>query len=225
MSDSLRLIVGLGNPGKKYEQTRHNVGFEILDLLVNDRGWDWTAEKKWKALVARQGSDLIFVKPQTFMNLSGEAVAKIANFFKIDPAEVLVVYDDVDLPIGKIRFRKSGSAGGHNGVKSMIQCLGGDGFPRLKFGIGAAGGQKQMVGHVLGKFSGEEKNELEKNMARAVEGVNCALSRGLDVAMNQFNQRETKPKPPKKKKPENPPEEDSPPTTEICESDSSTTAT
>ncbi|NNE93558.1 MAG: aminoacyl-tRNA hydrolase [Verrucomicrobiales bacterium] len=212
MSDSgIRLIAGLGNPGRQYEKTRHNVGFEIADELISSRGWDWQFEKKWKAEVARQGSDLIFVKPQTYMNLSGESVAKIAKFFKIEPAEVLVIFDDVDLPLGKLRFRKSGSAGGHNGVKSIIQCLGTDGFPRLKFGIGHSGGSKKMVGHVLGKFSPDEKNELEKNMARAVEGVNCALSRGLDEAMNLFNQREKKPKPKKKKAEEksNPPESDS----------------
>ncbi len=198
MSSDIRMVVGLGNPGKQYEKTRHNIGFEILDILAADRNWSWEVEKKWKALVARQGSDLVLVKPQTFMNLSGEAVAKIARFFKVEPSEVLVVYDDVDLPLGKLRFRKSGSAGGHNGIKSIIQCLGGDGFPRLKFGIGHSGGGRKMIGHVLGKFSEDEQNELEKNMARATEGVNCALSAGLDAAMNTFNQREKPKAKPKK---------------------------
>lgn len=204
MSSEIRMVVGLGNPGKEYRGTRHNVGFEIADLLVSDRGWDWKSERKWKAHVARQGSGLIFVKPQTYMNLSGEAVAKIALFFKIEPEEILVVYDDVDLPLGKLRYRMSGSAGGHNGVKSLIKCLGTNEFPRLKFGIGDSGGTKKMIGHVLGKFSEDEKNDLEKNMARATEGVNCALSSGVDVAMNTFNQNEAKKPKPKKENQQKP---------------------
>ena len=203
------MIVGLGNPGSKYARTRHNVGFDLVDRLASERGLDWRSEKKWKAEVARSlDGELVLAKPQTYMNLSGESVIKLCSFFKIPPAQVLVVYDDADLPLGRLRIRLSGSAGGHNGVKSLIQHFGTDSFPRLKFGIGRNAGEKadprhDMVGHVLGKFSAEEAPDLEKSMARAAEAVNDALSSGLASAMNRFNQNPDTPagksKPPKRK--------------------------
>ncbi|MEM9016198.1 MAG: aminoacyl-tRNA hydrolase [Verrucomicrobiota bacterium] len=185
----IRLVVGLGNPGPEYEKTRHNVGFELLDLLAEDRGWKWKRERKFRAKIASETSALNLCKPLTYMNLSGNSVARIARFHKLEPAQILVVYDDVDLPIGRIRFRASGSAGGHNGIKSIIQNLATDAFPRLKIGIGSAGGRGAMVDHVLGRFQPEEWEEIEKVLAIAADGVNCALSAGLDSAMNQFNQR------------------------------------
>jgi PTH1 family peptidyl-tRNA hydrolase len=187
----IRLVVGLGNPGPEYDGTRHNVGFELLDLLAAERDWKWKRERKFRAKVAAANASLVLTKPLTYMNLSGNAVSRLQRFHKLDPDQILVVYDDVDLPIGRIRFRPEGSAGGHNGIKSLIEYLGTKEFPRLKIGIGSAGGRGEMVDHVLGKFSQEEREELEKVLAIAQDGVNCALSAGLDRAMNQFNGRTT----------------------------------
>lgn len=187
-SDDLRLIVGLGNPGAEYDQTRHNVGFEVLDLLADNFNLSWEKDKKSKALVARRGSELILVKPQTFMNLSGKSVARLAGFFKVPKDGMLIVYDDVDTDLGKIKFKAKGSAGGHNGIKSIIECLGHNQFPRLKVGIGAK--QGEMTDHVLGKFSEEERPIIEKSLALASDGVKYALAKNLNSAMNQFNRRE-----------------------------------
>ncbi len=186
----LRLVVGLGNPGPEYDGTRHNIGFDLVDLLAASRELKWTRERKFRSKIASSGSSLILSKPLTFMNLSGNAVARLTKFYKLKPDQILVVYDDVDLPIGKMRFRASGSAGGHNGIKSIIEYLGTNEFPRLKLGIGAAERAGGMVDHVLGKFSAEESRELEKVLAIAQDGVNCALSAGLSAAMNQYNRRE-----------------------------------
>ena len=220
----IRVVIGLGNPGRDYEGTRHNVGFEIVDRMARASGAEWRIEKKWNAEVARCPDGTILVKPQTFMNLSGKAAAAVGGFYKIPPTSMLAVYDDVDLPLGSLRFRANGSAGGHNGVKSLIQSLGGDRFPRLKFGIGqqpkdgetAAGGaaRRSMVGHVLGKFAASEEEVLQNSLAKAVDAVNCALARGLAAAMNQFNQKAKKPAKAKQSKPksavENAPENPEP---------------
>ncbi len=190
LADSIRIVVGLGNPGAEYVGTRHNIGFHLIEQVADDHGLDWKKERKFKATVARRGTDLILAKPQTFMNLSGQAVSHLARFFKVKPEQILVVYDDVDLPVGRLRFRASGSAGGHNGVKSVIQSLGGDKFPRLKIGVGASGGRGQMIDHVLGRFKEEEREDIQKSLELAADGVNYALSHGLNAAMNRFNQRE-----------------------------------
>ena len=196
-SQPIRLVVGLGNPGRKYEGTRHNVGFMILDRLADRTSECWADEKKWNTKILRSG-DVIYLKPQTFMNESGQAVAAVANFYKIAPEQLLVVYDDVDLPLGRLRLRKDGSAGGHNGIKSIIARIGRQDFPRLKAGIGRPEQPRAgTVSHVLGKFGVEDEESLEKSLQEAVAAVECALSRGLDAAMNQFNRRE---KPRKKKK-------------------------
>ncbi|MEM6916734.1 MAG: aminoacyl-tRNA hydrolase [Verrucomicrobiota bacterium] len=187
----IRLVVGLGNPGPEYEGTRHNIGFDLVDRLAAERDWKWNRERKFRAKTAAAGSSLLFAKPLTYMNLSGNAVSRLTRFYKLDPDQILVVYDDVDLPLGKIRFRANGSAGGHNGIKSIIEYLGTKEFPRLKLGIGAAGHPGGMVDHVLGRFSEEEARELEKVLAIASDGVNYALSAGLSAAMNQYNRRES----------------------------------
>lgn len=186
-SGHIRLVVGLGNPGPEYEGTRHNIGFDLVDRLATARSLKWNRERKFRSKIASQSAALILSKPLTFMNLSGNAVARLTKSYKLKPDQVLVVYDDVDLPIGKIRFRANGSAGGHNGIKSLIEYLGTNEFPRLKLGIGSAGQHGGMVDHVLGKFSKEESRELEKVLAIAEDGVNCALSAGLSAAMNQYN--------------------------------------
>jgi peptidyl-tRNA hydrolase, PTH1 family len=193
-----RLVAGLGNPGGKYEATRHNVGFAVLDRLVAGRGESWTVERRWQCLVARSGS-VTFIKPTTYMNLSGRAVSAVSRFFKLAPEEILVVYDDVDLPLGRIRLRAKGSAGGHNGVKSIIAELGTDEFPRVKVGIGrSAETRKEMVDHVLGQFEAAEQEILEKTLQESVRAVECALDRGLAVAMNEFNRSEETKQPKKR---------------------------
>lgn len=188
-SDKIKLVVGLGNPGTEYEGTRHNIGFELVDRLAAESDSKWSRERKFRAKVTKSGNGVILAKPLTFMNLSGNAVARLGRFYKLLPHQILVVYDDLDLPIGKIRFRKDGSSGGHNGIKSIIEFLSTKNFPRLKLGIGAADQNATVIGHVLGKFSKNEQEELEKVLAIAVDGVNCALSEGMDQAMNQFNRR------------------------------------
>ena len=191
---AIKLIVGLGNPGQKYELTRHNIGFLVIDRLVADYGAAMANHLKWRAHVAKvPGSGALLVKPQTFMNESGQSVGAALRFHKWSPEEVLVVYDDVSLPFGSLRFRMAGSAGGHNGMKSIISHLGSDQFPRLKIGIGSArndgdsGQSGSMVGHVLGKFSTLERNELENTLASAAEAVQFALSEGVEAAANAFN--------------------------------------
>lgn len=206
-SSTIRLVAGLGNPGRKYLETRHNVGFMLLDRVAEHLGQSWAEEKKWHTQVFRSG-EAYFLKPQTFMNESGKAVAAVTKFYQLAPDQVLIVYDDVDLPLGSLRFRADGSAGGHNGIKSIISHLGTQTFPRLKVGIGRSEGAKKMIGHVLGKFESEEQEILEKTLQEAQSALECALDRGLDTAMNQFN-RKPKSKSKKKQptKPENKAEE------------------
>ncbi|MDG2125606.1 MAG: aminoacyl-tRNA hydrolase [Verrucomicrobiales bacterium] len=193
----VRLVVGLGNPGTKYVETRHNVGFMIVERIVRGMGGEFRKESRWKAEVSKPpGSGVFFLKPQTYMNLSGEAVRAAAGFYKIAAEQILVVYDDVALPFGQLRMRMKGSAGGHNGIRSMISCLGTDGFPRLKFGVETEGEdpRKALSDHVLGKFSPEERVELENYLDRAGDAVRYAVSSGLEAAMNQFNRKPERPK-------------------------------
>ena len=184
------LIVGLGNPGEKYERTRHNVGFLVVDALAERLGVP-VQKLKHRALtntVRLAGQKALLMKPVTFMNLSGEAVGDAARFYKLPPERVLVISDDTALPLGKLRLRKGGSAGGHNGLKSIIQHLGTDQFPRLRVGVG----QKphpdyDLADWVLGKFQGEDKKAMDAAIQRAADGVECLLKEGLDRAMNRFN--------------------------------------
>ena len=187
-----RLIVGLGNPGISYQDTRHNIGFMVLDVLAARLGATFQVEKRWEAHVAKFVGGFL-VKPQTYMNLSGRAVGSVGRFYKIPPQETLVVFDDVDLPLGRLRIRPSGSAAGHNGLKSLIATLGTDLFPRVKVGIGADNGRPsgdRLVGHVLGKFSEEEKASVAQAVDRAADAVQNALKSGLGAAMNLFNRKE-----------------------------------
>ena len=180
----LRLLVGLGNPGREYRETRHNVGFMILDRLAARERAEFRTEKSWHADVARAG-DLVLCKPLTYMNLSGQAVRPLSQFYKIDPAQILVILDDMALPLGKLRLRPDGSAGGHNGLKSMIEHFGTQAVPRLRVGIGSA--QDDAVDHVLGRFTLEEKPLLEQSLARALEAIDCTRMQGLAAAMNTYN--------------------------------------
>ena len=184
------LIVGLGNPGEKYEDTRHNVGFLVADEL-GERGGFPIQRLKFKALTNTAvlgGQGALLMKPVTYMNLSGEAVGEAARFYKLDPAHVLIISDDVDLPLGKLRIRTGGSAGGHNGLKSIIQHLGTDQFPRLKVGVGGKPHPDyDMADWVLGKLQGEDKKVLDEAVKRAADAVECFLREGPQRAMNRFN--------------------------------------
>ena len=184
------LVVGLGNPGDQYENTRHNAGFQVIDALA-DRGNFPVQRLKFHALTNTAtvgGQGVLVMKPVTYMNLSGQAVGEAARFYKISPDHVLVISDDVDLPLGKLRIRKGGSAGGHNGLKNIIQHLGTDQFPRLKVGVGGKPHPDyDMADWVLGKLQGEDKKIMDDAAVRAAQAVECLLSQGIDRAMNQFN--------------------------------------
>ncbi len=200
---SFSLIVGLGNPGKQYEDTRHNIGFMLLDRLAAASGACFKSAPKWQSQLAKiPESSTILLKPQTFMNLSGRAIQQILSFHKWPPEQMLVIYDDVALPLGALRFREKGSAGGHNGIKSILQHLGNDGFPRLKIGIGGSD-RGEMVSHVLGKFTIEERPLLENTLATALEAVQLARSQGIATAANRFHTR-NHPLPPPSNEPQIP---------------------
>ncbi|MEM9081292.1 MAG: aminoacyl-tRNA hydrolase [Verrucomicrobiota bacterium] len=183
--EDLKLVVGLGNPGREYEGTRHNIGFEVLDLWAREAGVAFEGEKKWEGQLAKAGG-VTLLKPMTFMNLSGRSVGSLARFFRWKPEQILVVFDDVALPLGALRFRENGGDGGHNGIKSLIEHLGSREFPRLKIGVGAAapGG---LVGHVLGKFPPDEREEVQNTLARGVQALQLACASGVAAAANQFN--------------------------------------
>ena len=184
------LIVGLGNPGQKYEHTRHNMGFLTVDLLAEKAGVPLN-KVKFKAaynIMNFAGCKCLVMKPQTYMNLSGEAVREAAQFYKIPADRVLVIYDDVSLPVGKLRVRPNGSAGGHNGIKNIIAHLGTQEFPRVKIGVGApAGGGDEMVDFVLGSPSQAERKILAESFEKAIGAAECIIQKGCQQAMNGFN--------------------------------------
>lgn len=189
--DNLYLIVGLGNPGSKYEGTRHNVGFEVADRLIDDLKIDGPT-RFGKSLTGkgRLGDKRIIVmKPLTYMNLSGEAVREGVDFYKIDhTANLIVISDDIDLDEGRIRIRKKGSAGGHNGLKNIVQHLGDGDFIRVRVGVGAKPRpEADLVSHVLGRPAGEDRKILDEAEDRAAQAVRCILEEGVDRAMNRFN--------------------------------------
>ena len=182
---TFRLLVGLGNLGREYSGTRHNVGFMVLDRLAAAMGAAFRAEKKWQADAVSNGG-VWLLKPQTYMNLSGESVSALARFYQIEPARVLVVLDDMALPLGRLRIRERGSHGGHNGLRSIIDHLGTQDVPRLRVGIGSSE-PGAAVGHVLGRFAVDERPLVEQSLDRAVEAVRFAQEHDLPSAMNQFN--------------------------------------
>lgn len=183
-----RLIVGLGNPGRKYAGNRHNVGFQCLDRLAEAWGLSFS-KREHKALLAQgeiAGLKAILVKPQTFMNLSGEVVGRLAHFYEVPAEGILVIYDDLDLPVGKIRVRPEGGSGGHRGMNSIIQHLSTDAFPRLRVGIGRPT-HGDPVDYVLGDFAPEERIGIEEAYERAVSAVEIWLAEGIVAAMNRYN--------------------------------------
>ena len=184
------LIVGLGNPGSKYENTRHNMGFKTMDLLAAKLNVPINKVKFKSAynMVNFGGAKCLVMKPQTFMNLSGEAVREAVQFYKIPADHVLVIYDDISLPVGKLRVRPSGSAGGHNGIKNIIAHLGTQEFPRVKIGVGApAGGGDEMIDWVIGAPSQAERKILAESFERAIGAAECIIRHGYQKAMNEFN--------------------------------------
>ena len=184
------LLVCLGNPGEKYEDTRHNVGFMVADE-IGERQHAPIQRLKYKALTnifTISGEKVLVMKPVTYMNLSGEAVRQAADFYKVPPDHVLVVLDDTALAVGKLRVRRGGSAGGHNGLKSIIQHLGTDQFPRLRVGVGEKPHPDyDLADWVLGRFTGEDKKAIDAAVKRAADGVECILKDGLEQGMNRFN--------------------------------------
>jgi PTH1 family peptidyl-tRNA hydrolase len=196
MSDELiipQLIVGLGNPGTKYAQTRHNVGFNLLDSLAKRWQISFSDRKQFQGIygegIGRNNTKIRLLKPQTFMNLSGQSVRATIDWFKLSPESVLVVYDDLDLPLGKIRLRLSGSAGGHNGMKSIISHLGTQKFPRVRMGIGKNAGEQDTISHVLGKFSETEKPVINEVIYLVNDAIEVSLKQGIEQAMNLYNSR------------------------------------
>lgn len=184
------LLVCLGNPGDQYENTRHNVGWMVADEVA-DRQNAPIQRLKFKALtniLTISGEKVLVMKPVTYMNLSGEAVRPAADFYKVSPEHILVVSDDTALAVGRLRIRKGGSAGGHNGLKNIIQQLGTDQFPRLRVGVGEKPHPDyDLADWVLGRFTGEDKKAIDASVRRAADAVECILKDGLDRAMNQFN--------------------------------------
>ena len=184
----MKLIVGLGNPGREYEHTRHNVGFQVAEELARRYRVTLKAHAKWKARVAKVaeiGDGVLLAEPTTFMNLSGWAVREIAAFHKLGPSDVLVVVDDADLPLGRLRMRTGGSAGGHNGLKSIIQELGTVEFPRLRVGVGRQAGE--LKNHVLGRFSADEKAHIDAAVKRAADAAELFAREDILAAMNRYN--------------------------------------
>jgi len=184
------LIVGLGNPGAEYEKTRHNAGFMLVELLARRWRTDWNKERKFQAQVAkaeRHGRRVLLCEPQTYMNASGEAVGALVQFYQLPLANLVVVVDDADLPLGEIRLRPGGGPGGHHGLESIEAHLGARSYARLRIGIGRKDGKREITGHVLGRMSALESVAMEKILARAADQLECWLTLGLQKAMSQFN--------------------------------------
>jgi PTH1 family peptidyl-tRNA hydrolase len=187
-SPQIRLIAGLGNPGREYEQTRHNIGFLVADRLAAQFGSTWEKSSKWGAILAKC-REVILVKPMTYMNRSGEPLGAIGQFYKIEPPEILIVLDDLALPPGRLRLRARGGAGGHNGLESILAQFGTEEIPRLRIGIGAPP-HDGSVDYVLSRFFDDEKALVASTIDRAAEAVKWAIDKGLVSAMNNFNQTE-----------------------------------
>lgn len=194
----MKVIIGLGNPGKKYARTRHNVGFDVVEIL-SERNRIPLDRIRLKCLLGegRLGTErVVLAQPQTFMNLSGEAVVQLVNWYKVEPQDVLVIYDDVDLPLGHVRIRKNGSAGTHNGMKSVIGLWGESGFPRIRVGVGGKPQGWDLADYVLSHYPKEEQEAIFEAYTNAAEAAEVFVTRGIEDAMREYNTR----KPPKAKK-------------------------
>ncbi len=188
--EPLHLIVGLGNPGAEYAKTRHNAGFLLVEKLAARWKSEWAHERRFAARVAKcavNGRKVLLCEPQTFMNLSGEAVGGVTKFYQLPLTQLVVAVDDADLPFGEIRLRPGGSSGGHHGLESIEQHLGTREFARLRIGIGRKNSVRQITGHVLGRFDPAESTVLEQVLERAAGQLQCWLDAGIQKAMSQFN--------------------------------------
>src|SRR5271169_3591349 len=188
--ENVFLIVGLGNPGAEYAKTRHNAGFLLVEKLAAKWKCDWTNEKKFRARIVKadcSGKKILLCEPQTFMNLSGETVGALKDFYQLPLKQILVAVDDADLPFGEIRLRKSGSSGGHHGLESIEQHLASHEFARLRIGIGRKDGAREITNYVLARFNADEAALMEKVLVRAASQVECWLADGMEKAMNRFN--------------------------------------
>ena len=188
--ESLRLIVGLGNPGAEYARTRHNAGFLVVEELASRSSAGWSLQKKFNARVAKceRGSQrLLLAEPQTFMNASGEAVGGLLGFYRVPIEMLLVIVDDADLPFGELRLRPKGSSGGHHGLESIEQRVGSRDFARLRVGIGRKDGRREITNYVLGRFGSDELKLLAKVLAKAADQAECWVAEGVEKAMNRFN--------------------------------------
>ncbi len=188
----MTIVVGLGNPGRRYQGTRHNIGFAVADEVARRRQavFDSGRGDTLTARVGRGPASLLVVKPLTMMNLSGEAVAAVAGFYKVDSSAILVAADDVNLPLGRLRLRARGTAGGHNGLKSIIGCLGTEQFPRVRVGVGRGDPRRDLADHVLAMFDDDERDEVDRAIARAADAVETFLAEGIEAAMNRYNRAE-----------------------------------
>lgn len=187
----MKVIVGLGNPGKKYENTRHNIGFAAIDYIAEKEGININTGKH-KALVGTgyiDGVKVLLVKPQTFMNLSGESLRPIMDFYKLEPEDFLVIFDDIDLDVGRIRVRRKGSAGGHNGMKSIISHLGSTEFPRIKIGVGAKPAGYDLADYVLGHFTRADQEILEERFEDVYDAAKLIVGDDITEAMNRHNKK------------------------------------
>lgn len=183
------IIVGLGNPGQKYDKTRHNVGFDAIDLISEKHGIK-VDKLKHRALIGQGrigGEKVLLVKPQTYMNLSGESLASIVNYYDADIEKVIVIYDDIDLDVGKLRIRKKGSSGSHNGMRSIVKCLGSTDFPRIRIGVSKPEKNMDLADFVLSRFSKEDRVFVDESIDRVVKTVEEIMNTDLDKAMNMYN--------------------------------------
>lgn len=191
----MKMLVGLGNPGKEYENTKHNVGWMLLDAIADNLGNSAEWRKCGKALVVefRLGAEkLILVKPLTYMNLSGEAVGPLMNWYKLDTGDVIVAHDDMDIPVGTVRIRKKGGAGGHNGIKSLLQHLPDENFARIRIGIGRPLPGWSVVDHVLAVFNEDQRPLINESIKYLIPAVECIVTSGIDFAMNKYNPKKGK---------------------------------
>ncbi|WP_411954414.1 aminoacyl-tRNA hydrolase [Alkalibacillus sp. S2W] len=186
----MKCIVGLGNPGLKYKKTRHNIGFQVIDHIVEQNGWKYKKDKFKGHYVQEnwRGEKVLLLKPQTYMNLSGQSVREAVDYFNLEPSDVLVIYDDLDLPTGKIRLRQKGGHGGHNGIRDIINQLGTKEFNRLRFGIDKPEGEQSVVDYVLGKFSKAEQQSVNPSIEEAARACEAWCEKPFLEVMNDFNQ-------------------------------------
>jgi peptidyl-tRNA hydrolase, PTH1 family len=186
----MKLVVGLGNPGRKYDGTRHNVGFDVVSLLAGRHRVEWESAPT-EALIAKwRAASVLLARPLTFMNLSGHAIGELLRFYKIDVADLLVVLDETNLELGRLRARPSGSAGGHNGLKSIIDALATEEFARLRVGVGRGDARRDLADHVLAKFDPDERTEVAEAVGRAADAAELFVAEGIGPVMNRFNRKE-----------------------------------